>query len=129
MVCWARMFLFLFFLCYCRFIYSKSFKFGNTANFEYLNRIPNPESQIPNWSEYIREKISANISANISAKKYRRIYRRKNHLHAPNFFFFSRIVSYLFGQFNIRWISCQLSWNDKGQLNVRSWRMWTGFIG
>ena len=29
----------------------KSFKSGNTVNPEYLNRIPNPESRIPNWSE------------------------------------------------------------------------------
>ena len=34
------------------------FKSGNTVNTEYLNRIPNPESQIPNRSEYTETKIT-----------------------------------------------------------------------
>ena len=36
---------------------SKSFKSGNTVNTKYLNRIPNPESRIPNWSECALQKI------------------------------------------------------------------------
>ena len=35
----------------CFFISWKSFKSGNTVNTDYLNRIPNPKSRIPNWSE------------------------------------------------------------------------------
>ena len=52
MIGWGRMFLFVFFLVLlCFYISWKSDKFGNTVNTEYLNRIPSPESGIPDWSE------------------------------------------------------------------------------
>ena len=52
MIGWGRIFLFVF-LSVLLYVYMswKSFKSGNTANTEYLNRIPNPQSRILNWSE------------------------------------------------------------------------------
>ena len=52
MIALSGIFLFIFVLMLlCFYISWKSFKSGNTVNIEYLNRIPNPESRIPNWSE------------------------------------------------------------------------------
>ena len=52
MIGWGRIFLLVFVLMLlCFYISWKSFKYGNIGNTQYLNRIPNPESRIPNWSE------------------------------------------------------------------------------
>ena len=52
MICWGSIFLFIFVLELFGFYISwKSFKSGNNVNTVYLNRIPNPESRIPNWRE------------------------------------------------------------------------------
>ena len=49
----GRVFLFVFVPVLLYFYMSrKSFKSGNTVNTDYLNRIPNPESRITNWSEF-----------------------------------------------------------------------------
>ena len=51
MIAWGRIFLFVFGLVLLGFFMSwKFFKSWNTVNTEYLNRIPNQEYGIPNWS-------------------------------------------------------------------------------
>ena len=52
MIGWGSIFLFIFVLeLFGFYIAWKSFKSGNNVNTVYLNRIPNPESRIPNWRE------------------------------------------------------------------------------
>ena len=52
MIIWGRIFVFLFVSVLLWFyVPRKYFESGNIVNTEYLNRIPNPKCQIPNWSE------------------------------------------------------------------------------
>ena len=83
MLGWDRTLLFVFVSVLLRFYMSwKSFKSGNAVNTEYLNRIPNPESRIPNWGE-CTEKYSTSKELYIHKPRYGNKKFTAKLLHSP----------------------------------------------